>query len=398
MRQTNRNNQLLLNHPVIVVHYAELALKGKNRSFFERQLVKNIQELIPDVYISKGAGRLILQFSQDNDIETLIASLKFIPGISNFFPGLVCLSQMKIIKQRALEIIRKYSPQSFKVEATRADKQFPLTSLEIARAVGSYILKQKQTRVLKVDVQNPGLEIKIEIEKSRAFVLGKKYQGIGGLPVGTSGKGICLLSGGLDSPVAGFMMMKRGVKMIFVHFHNQTIQQQGVEQKIKDLVAQLAKVQGPSKLYIVPFADLQKMVIANISADLRMIVYRRLMLKIAELIAKKENAKVLVLGDSVGQVASQTLENLFVTYQATSMLKLCPLIGLNKQEIINIAQLINTYDISIQPYEDCCSLMISAHPETKADIKIVEQQEKHLKKDVFLIKNALKASKKLLIV
>jgi thiamine biosynthesis protein ThiI len=221
--------------------------------------------------------------------------------------------------------------------------------------------------------------------------LGKKEQGMGGLPVGTAGKIVCLLSGGIDSPVASAMMMKRGAEVIFVHCYNKTINEVGVEQKIKDLVAQLSKIQGKSSLYIVPFDELQRAVIANVQADLRMIVYRRLMFKIAEAIVEKEGAQAIVTGDSLGQVASQTLENLNVVYDATDLLKFAPLIGMNKREVVDIAQKIGTYGISIRPYGDCCSLMIAQHPETRSDLAVVKSQEKKLRISKLLraaIKNA----------
>ena len=307
----------------------------------------------------------------------MINLLKFTPGVSTINPGLQCLSEMDQIEKQALAVVDFYKPKTFKIETTRSYKPFELNSLQVSSQVGAYVLQNADFE-LKVDVHKPELTVKVEVAKRKTFVLGKKEKGLGGLPVGTAGKVICLLSGGLDSPVAGFQMMKRGAEVIFVHFHNQTINKVGVQNKIKKLVTQLSKVQGSCKLIIVPFSDLQKSVIAHIPADVRMIVYRRLMYRIAEQIAVENKVQALVAGDSLAQVASQTMENLQVIYQATSMLKFAPLIGMNKNEIINIAEQIGTYAISIEPYEDCCSLMIAKHPQTRAKLEEVLKVEQNL--------------------
>ena len=365
----------------IIVHFDEIGLKGKNQPFFVKQLIKNIeQKLGLGVRASRAEGKLQIELPLNADIKNMISLLKFTPGVSTINPGLQCISEMDQIEKQALAVINFYKPKTFKIETTRSYKPFELNSMEVSSQVGAYVLQNVDFE-LKVDVHNPELTVKVEVAKSKTFVLGEKQKGLGGLPVGTAGKVICLLSGGLDSPVAGFQMMKRGAEVIFVHFHNQTINKVGVQNKIKKLVAQLGKVQEPSKLIIVPFADLQKAVISQIPSDVRMIVYRRLMYRIAEQIAFKNNAKALVTGDSLAQVASQTMENLHVIYQATAMLKFSPLIGMNKNEIMNIAEQIGTYAISIEPYEDCCSLMISKHPQTRARLDEVLKVEQALEVD-----------------
>ncbi|MBI5254546.1 tRNA 4-thiouridine(8) synthase ThiI [Candidatus Falkowbacteria bacterium] len=374
---------------VIVVHFDELILKGANRAFFERKLISNLREALGKDVFSEAA-KFVIYLKQADDISVIFEKLKLIPGISNFSGAIECDANIDAISAAALSIVQHYQPKTFKIETSRSCKKFPMNSMETNCEVGARILQQMPN--LKVDVHRPDLMVCIEIQSKKAFVLGKKEQGIGGLPVGTAGKIVCLLSGGIDSPVAAFSMMKRGAKIIFVHCHNQTINQSGVEQKIKDLVSCLSRVQGKSILYIVAFDELQKEVIAKIAADSRMIVYRRLMFKIAEMIAKKQGALAIVTGDSLGQVASQTLENLEVIYEATDMLKFSPLIGTNKREIIDIARKIGTYEISIRPHEDCCSFMISKHPETRAHLEDIKSQEKNLQCSA-LLRKAIKNSR-----
>jgi len=377
----------------IVLHFDEIILKGDNRKMFEDKMIQNIKNCC-NVYVTKASGKFIVDLqiprqARDDKVDGLIEKLRFLPGISNLAPAIVCAPDLEEIKKSALKIAQHYFVQTcrrrvstFKIETSRSDKKFSLKSPEISKAVGGYVLENFKGE-LKVDVHEPILEIKVEVDKDKAAVLGEKVHGVGGLPVGTTGTVVALLSGGIDSPVAAFSMMKRGAKVVFVHFHNQTVDKTGVEQKIKDLAKELSKAQGETVLYIVPFADLQKEVIANVPADYRMIVYRRIMFQIAEMIAEKERAGALVTGDSLGQVASQTMENLRAIYHVTDMLKFSPLIGMNKQEIVDLAQEIGTYEISIQPHDDCCSFMIADHPKTKAKLREVVDLEKGIDKNLF---------------
>jgi tRNA uracil 4-sulfurtransferase len=354
----------------IVVHFEEISLKGKNQGFFISKLIENIKQ-ITLANINRGGSKLII-----NDYsEQLLDQLTLMPGLANVAPAISTSSELENIKQAALKVFFQVKPITFKISTSRAFKDFSLNSNEVSREVGAYVLENRGEVETSVDVKKPELEIRVSIEKDQTYVLGPKHKGLGGLPVGTAGKVLCLLSGGIDSPVAASMMMKRGAKVEFIHFHNQTINQKGVEQKIFQLVTQLENIQGKSKVHIVPFADLQKQVIANVPADQRMIIYRRLMYRIAEQIALKNKCGALVTGDSLSQVASQTLGNMNVIYNATSMLKLAPLVGMNKLEVTNIAKKINTYEISILPYEDCCSLMIAKHPETRGDLEKIKQIE-----------------------
>ncbi len=376
----------------IIIHYDEISLKGKNQGFFIKHLLENIKQITKLEKEVKLVGKQICLFLEEEKVADCVKKLQFISGIATILIGHKTKTDLLEIKKASLHLLEKYQPKSFKIETTRSFKQFPLNSPEVSSEVGSYIFENYDNELI-VDVHNPDMIIKIEIAKKETFVLGNKIKGIGGLPIGATGKIICLLSGGIDSPVAAFQMMKRGAKVVFVHFHNQTINKTGVESKINKLVQRLSCFQGESELYIVPFAQLQQQVIAQIPSDKRMIVYRRLMFKIAERLALKIKASALVTGDSLAQVASQTMENIQVIYNATDMLKFAPLIGMNKVEIMDIARLIKTYEISTLPYEDCCSLMIAKHPETRGQLADILELEKGI--DVESLINGAMANLKL---
>ena len=244
--------------------------------------------------------------------------------------------------------------------------------------MGEYVLEHTE---LKVDVHNPDMEIVVDIGNKNCFIYSEKMKGIGGLPVGTAGKLVSLISGGIDSPVASFMMMRRGARIVFVHFKNKTVSSGAGSDKIEKLVETLSCFQGRSKLYVVPFEEFQKEIIAKIPSKNRMIIYRRVMFKLSEIIAKKENAKGFVTGDSLSQVASQTIDNINAIYKAANLPILPPLIGINKQETIDLAKQIDTYETSIIPYQDCCSFLIAKHPETRARLDEIIRQEENLEID-----------------
>jgi len=363
----------------IVIHFDEISLKGKNQGFFVEKLMNNVLQRLGNKFTAgRGAGKIFFKSNElfgFDDFLKYSEKIKFVPGISNFSPAIAVTSEIELIKAAVLQIVEFYNPRTFKVFTTRACKDFPMTSMEVNQEIGGYVLENNNE--ISVDVHEPELIVKIEISKNKAWILGKKHPGIGGLPIGSVGRVVCLLSGGLDSPVAAFQMMKRGAEVIFIHFQNQTINKSGVENKIFRLVEALSKIQRGCKLLMVPFEDLQKQVISKVRSDLRMIVYRRLMFQISEQLAKKEGAQAIVTGDSLAQVASQTLENLAAIYHATSLLKLAPLISFNKTEIIELAKKIGTYDISIEPYGDCCNLLVAKHPETRARLNEVLIAEKN---------------------
>ncbi len=294
---------------------------------------------------------------------------------------------MKEISKTSIKMLKKQEFDSFKVVCKRSNKTFKFKSLEISAQIGGdihEILKKK------VDVKNPKLILNIEICDKEAYVYSNKINGVGGLPVGSSGKMICSLSGGIDSPVAAYMMMKRGCKIIFVHIHNDTQADKAVLSKITDLVEQLNNYQLNSKLYIVPFGELQRRIIAVVPSKLRMIVYRRFMLKIINKIAYKERAKAIITGDSIGQVASQTIDNMTCIRESSELPVFSPLIGMNKEEIIILSRKIGTFETSIRPYPDCCSFMIAEHPETRAEIETIKKAEEHIENQDELIKESIK--------
>ena len=373
----------------VIIHYNEITLKGGNRPFFERVLVDNIKGFLENVKynkIYKDGGKIIIEMNKDIDLEKIKEILENIPGISNFYFAVSEEKELEKINKKTVELLKNYLQtendknnkiKTFKIEARRSDKKFELKSPEINARVGEFVLENTK---LKVDVHNPDIEIVVDIGHKQCLIYFEKIKGIGGLPIGTAGKLVSLLSGGIDSPVASYMMMKRGAKIVFVHFKNKTINNTG-DDKIKSLVKKLSRFQGRSKLYIIPFEEFQKEIIAKIPSKNRMIIYRRIMFKLAGMIAKKENAKGFVTGDSLSQVASQTLENIGVIYDSANLPIFPPLVGMNKQEIIDLAVKIRTYEISILPYQDCCSFLIAKHPETKAKQEEIIKQEENLEID-----------------
>lgn len=358
-------------YDVYVIHYGEIALKGKNRDYFERRLISNINRMVRHITDRKARrryGRIILE---DGNPE-IAEKLKKIPGIRYFARARRASLDMDDIKRAAVEVLTD-GFTTFRVEATRSNKSFPLNSMEINREVGSHIAGVTGKAV---KLKEPDVTVYIEICEKESYVYTSKIPGIGGLPVGTAGKVVALVSGGIDSPVAAFMMMKRGCEVVAVHFFNQTLHSLQVRRKIEMLAEKLAEIQGRMKLYMVPFGEVQREIIKAVPAKWRMLIYRRSMMRMANLIARQERASGVVTGDSLSQVASQTLQNLDVIYKASNLPVLPPLIGFDKEETISIARQIGTYEVSIMPYEDCCSLMIAKHPETKGDPETAEQIEK----------------------
>ena len=370
------------------IHYDEIGLKGKNKRTFEKRLRQNIADLFDKYSIKKSAlqiewGFLSLDLAEKiENLDEFLSDLQYIPGINHI--ELVYRSEIKqneldynlILDFVADHLKKNPGMKKFRVTCRRVDKYFPVKSMEINRELGHQILEKFPE--LTVSMKEYDFNVKMVIRAGELFVNLNRYEGLGGLPVGTAGKVISLLSGGIDSPVASALMLKRGAEVILVHFQNQTINQDAVEDKINQLAAQISKFKANLKLYIIPFEELQKEIIKNIPSDHRMIVYKRMMLKIAEIVAIKERAKALITGDSLSQVASQTLDNIYAIYEAVKMPILSPLIGLNKKEITEISRKIGTYEISILPYGDCCSLLLSSHPQTHAKLETVLDMEKNL--------------------
>jgi tRNA uracil 4-sulfurtransferase len=360
----------------IVIHYDEIALKGKNRRYFEEALARNVRTALGPLSesVQRLYGRIICTPSEGADRDEITRRLRRLPGLVHFSLGTTAPKDMEAIGARALEIALAHDFSSFGVKAKRADKSFPLDSAQIGAEVGAHVLSNLG-REVKVDLEKPELRIFIELTHTAAFLYGEKIKGPGGLPTGTGGKVLSSLSGGIDSPVASWMMMKRGCEVVFVHIRNETQFAHGAVGKIEDLVRTLTEVQLRSRLYIIPFGELQRRIIAFVPAKYRMIVYRRFMMKILGKVAQKEKAKAIVTGDSLAQVASQTLDNLRCIQAASDLPVLSPLIGLNKEETVVLARQIGTFDSSAVPYPDCCSFMISPHPETRADLAEIERYE-----------------------
>jgi|Deesub1362A_J573_1020465.scaffolds.fasta_scaffold11294_1 thiamine biosynthesis protein ThiI len=350
----------------IIVHYGEIGLKGKNRDFFERKLVTNIRR-ITGLKAKRKFGRLEVEYANGAEEK-----LRRIPGIRYFGVGFKTELDVESIKEAALRALPP-SFKTFKVSASRSNKNFPLNSMELNREIGGLIVERTGKRV---NLSNPDVTLWIEVCEKDAYVYSERVEGVGGLPVGTAGKVVSLVSGGIDSPVASFMVMKRGCEIVMAHFFNRTLHSPQVRKKIHELAEVLSGYQGEMRLYMVPFEEIQREIIRTVPARLRMLVYRRSMMRMANRIAERENARAIVTGDNLSQVASQTLENLNVIFSVSKLAVLSPLIGFDKEEIVSLAKRIGTYEVSILPYEDCCSLLVARHPETKAKVEDVEGVEK----------------------
>ena len=352
-----------------IIHYGEIGIKKGNRPMFEKALARNIRLRIPGVRLKRAYGRFVVDLEGGNLMKTKEA-LKSTFGIANFSFARYAGFGIDSIKAVALDLASE-KKGTFCVRANRADKGFPLTSMQVNEQVGEAIYNQGR----KVDLKNPDFTVYVEIFAKSAFVYSYVEEGPGGLPVGSSGKVISMISGGIDSPVAAYMAMKRGCKCVLVHFHNYTLYQESVKKKIMSLVESLSRYNGKTRLYVVPFADIQSAIVRSIPSEYRMIAYRRAMLRIAERIRQEENAKAFVTGDNLGQVASQTLENLDAIYSASSKPIIAPLIGFDKKDIIKMAEALGTYETSILPYNDCCSAFVALHPATKASKEDLEAME-----------------------
>ncbi len=376
---------------VVLIHYHEIGLKGKNRGRFEQQLLTNISRALkglPHGAVRRLSGRIILELAPDADFGAIRERLADVFGIANFSDAVHVPNAIERIREGAWDVVRNVDFGSFKIAARRGDKKFPLTSEEINRDVGAHVQTLSRARV-KLD--DPDVTCFIEVSYQGAFIYTEKIPGPGGLPVGANERAVSLLSSGIDSPVASYKTMKRGVRLSFVHFHSQPYTNRSSQRNTEELVRVLTRYQYQSTLYLVPFVEIQRRVMTHSPSGYRVIFYRRAMLRIAETIAEREGAQALVTGESIGQVASQTLSNMRAIEEVTPLPLLRPLCGDNKEEIIDLARRIGTYDISIEPYEDCCTVFVPKHPETRANLKTVHANEPKLELSP-LIEQALKAT------
>jgi tRNA uracil 4-sulfurtransferase len=359
----------------IIVHYQEIALKGKNRPWFVTRLARNLREATADLDVSKVRvlmGRIELVLGPSAEWPQVRERLARVFGVANFAKAGRTSLDVDAIAREILNDLGPESPRAFRVSARRADKRFPLTSPQIEREVGGRI---KEARGWNVDLSHPELTIHVEALTGEAFYFFGKEPGPGGLPVGVSGRVVCLLSGGIDSPVAAWRMMRRGCRVIFVHFHSYPILSRASQEKVRELVRLLTGFQLRSRLLLVPFGELQQRVVLSVGPPLRVVIYRRLMMRIAEALARTHRAQALVTGEVVGQVASQTLENLTAINSVVTLPVFRPLIGMDKAEITDEARRLATYPISIIPDQDCCTLFTPRHPATKARLDDVETAE-----------------------
>jgi len=362
----------------IVVHYQEIALKGKNRPWFLGRLVRNLRRALSDLDILDVRalmGRIEIRLGPGTSREAAGDRVRRTFGIANFSFARRTVLDLDAITQAMLDDLGDRTCRSFRLSVRRADKRFPMTSPQVEREIGGRI---KQARGWAVDLENAELTIHVELLTDDAFYFFGKERGAGGLPTGTAGRVTCLLSGGIDSPVAAHRMMKRGCAASFVHFHSYPILSRASIEKARELVRLLTMWQQRSRLYLVAFGDIQQQVVLAVPGPMRVIVYRRLMLRIAEAIAQSRGAKALVTGEVVGQVASQTLENLQVIGSVATLPVFRPLIGMDKEEIMTEARALGTYPISIVPDQDCCTLFTPRHPLTRGRLAHVEAAERAL--------------------
>ncbi len=370
---------MILEEKVLIVKYGEIALRGNNRKLFVKQLISAIRknlDKIGDYYVLREQGRLIVRdMNGELDYDTVIPNVICVFGVIDVCPGIRTENQdMQVLKQLALKHLKEHhdTEKTFKVETKRSDKRYPLTSREVSAEIGEYILDNYDG--LTVDVHNPDLKLWIEL-RNDAYIYSKVIRAFGGLPVGSSGKATALLSGGIDSPVAAWLIAKRGVLVNGVYFHTPPYTSERAKQKVKDLAEVVSKYTGEFKLFVVPFTDVQLFLLENVPEDKLTIFLKRAMMRSAEIIAYKENSTGLITGDSVGQVASQTMEGLNAINAVCTMPVLRPLSGLDKQEIVDIAKKIGTFDISVRPYEDCCTVFVAKHPETKPKTSVIDKIE-----------------------
>jgi len=362
-------------YDTIVVHYHEVALKRGNRATFEMQLRNNILRATRRFgvrEVERRRGRLLVHPAESADFAAVLAALDKVFGIANFSPAQRVPQDIDAMTEAALGLVANKAFASFRVDARRSQKEFPLDSVEVNRRVGRAIQDATGKRV---DLSHPELTVHIEIYDNHALVYSERLPGPGGLPVGTGGKAVCLLSSGIDSPVAAYRIMKRGVQVIFVHFHSTPYTSEASKDNVRRLVRILTEYQYSSKLIFVPFLQVQQHITMKVPVAYRVIMYRRAMLSLAERVARRHRALALITGDSVAQVASQTLANLRAINAVATLPVLRPLAGDDKQEIIRLAERIGTYETSIQPYEDCCSLFVPGHPETHAQMKLVQEYD-----------------------
>lgn len=390
-------------YKAFLIKYGEIGTKGKNRYLFEDALCRQIRRALKKIdgqfIVSKEQGRIYVECDTDFDYDEAVAKLKTVFGILWICPmmqiednGFDDLAEQTV---KYLKDVYKGKEMTFKVRARRARKNYPLNSMEINMDLGEKILDAIPQ--MKVDVHKPDIELNVEI-RNKINIYSEFIPGPGGMPVGTNGKATLLLSGGIDSPVAGYMIAKRGVIIDAVYFHAPPYTSERAKQKVIDLAKLVAVYSGPINLHIVNFTDIQLYIYDQCPHDELTIIMRRYMMKIAEHFALKEESLGLITGESIGQVASQTMHSLAVTNEVCTLLVLRPLIGFDKQEIIDISEKIGTFETSILPFEDCCTIFVAKHPVTKPNLKAIKRSELKLREKIDeLVQTAIETTETLWI-
>ncbi|MDY6117107.1 MAG: tRNA uracil 4-sulfurtransferase ThiI [Anaerovoracaceae bacterium] len=371
---------------IFIVRCGEVALKGMNKPYFERILVERIRKNLKNIKgskVSRKEGLIFVRTPLESDTKEVIAEISKVFGVSSVSPAFEVESNLDAIGLKAVEfmnsMIENESVKTFKVEAKRADKNFPIKSPEIAARVGACVLKG--CKVLKVDVHNPDCHLFIDLRVDKTYIYTEKINGLGGLPLGTNGRGMVLLSGGIDSPVAAWMMAKRGMVIDAVHFHSYPYTSPRAQQKVEELAEIISSYCGKINMTVINLLPIQEEIVNNCPEDETTILVRRFMMRIAEKIALKQKDLMLITGENLGQVASQTAEALVVTDQSVELPVMRPLIGMDKVEIMDMAKKIGTYEKSIEPYEDCCTVFLPKHPVTKPRLEKILNSESKLDVD-----------------
>ena len=346
---------------IILIKYGELTTKGDNRNLFISKIYEQMKELLVnyDVKIIKNRVRMFIEV-KDDYLDDVVNIVKNIFGIHSIVIAYKVNTDIKVIEDAILDVVKEEKFNTFKVETDRADKSFPITSMDFSRRIGGLILKN--IKGIKVDVHNPEYLLKIEIREDYTYIYAKEIKALGGYPVGIAGKGLLMLSGGIDSPVAGYMAMKRGIKLECIYFESPPHTSPAAKEKVKKLVSILNKYQSNIKLHVINFTEIQEAIYKNMNPEYMITIMRRMMYRISERVMNDRKCLVLVNGESVGQVASQTLTSMQVINSVTNKPVIRPVACLDKLEIIDISKKIGTYETSILPYEDCCTIFLPKHP------------------------------------
>ena len=378
-----------------LIKYGEIGIKGKNRYMFEDALVRQIRFALRGVdgtfLVHKCHGRVYVDCEGEYDYEETVESLKRVFGIVGICPVVrVAVAEIGQLKKDVVSYMEQMYPDkdlTFKVEARRANKRYPMNSMEINCELGEVILEAFPET--KVDVHDPDVKLNVEI-REEVYIYSEIIPGPGGMPVGTNGSAMLLLSGGIDSPVAGYMIAKRGVELEAVYFHAPPYTSERAKEKVVDLARLVSKYAGPIKLHVVNFTDIQLYIYEKCPHEELTIIMRRYMMRIAEQFAKKDGCLGLITGESIGQVASQTMQSLAATNAVCTLPVYRPLIGFDKREIVEISEKIDTYEVSIQPFEDCCTIFVAKHPVTKPSVERMEKSELNLTEKIDeLVKTAV---------